>query len=102
MNQRVDKPYYQHYKFCLKCYAKFEDKLKKEGKYKEYFKEVNDKVIDNRIKDFKDFVKEKLNESNNSHITEQGDVEKWDGKLNEEKVDIYTQEVIDYLESLKK
>tara|TARA_R100000541_G_scaffold40536_1_gene48097 strand:- start:689 stop:1258 length:570 start_codon:yes stop_codon:yes gene_type:complete len=102
MNRRVDKPYYHTYNFCLDCYAKFEDKLKAEGKYEEHFNEVNNKVIDSRIQDFKDFVKEKLDESNEGHVTEQGDIETWHGKLNNDKVDDYVKEVVDHLESLKK
>jgi len=34
-------------------------------------------------------------------ISESGEVEKWVGKVNKEKVEEYTQEVIEYLESLK-
>ena len=102
MDQRVDKPYYNTYKFCLNCYAKFEDKLKAEGKYEEYFNNINNKVIDSRIQDFKDFVESKLNESNTGHVTEQGDVETWHGKLNVERVDEYVKETVEYLESLKK
>ena len=102
MNQRVDKPYYLTYKNCLKCFAKFTDELKSEGKYEEYFNGINNKVIDQRVQDFKDYVKEKLEESNTGHVTEQGDVEIWHGKLNEKKVDEYTESVIEYLESLKK
>jgi len=102
MNQRVDKPYYEVHKFCLKCYAKFEDKLKSEGKYEEYFNAINNKVIDQRIQDYKDYVEEKLGETNEGHVTEQGDVELWHGKLNLEKVDEYTKQVIEHLESLKK
>tara|TARA_Y100000356_G_C11132564_1_gene220911 strand:+ start:91 stop:657 length:567 start_codon:yes stop_codon:yes gene_type:complete len=102
MNRRVDKPYYQIYQFCLNCYAKFEDKLKAEGKYEEHFKKLNSEIIDKRIKDFKDFVKEKISESNDGHVTEQGDVETWHGKLNTEKVDEYVKQTVEYLESLKK
>ncbi|MBC8398970.1 MAG: hypothetical protein H8E16_17965 [Flavobacteriales bacterium] len=101
MDKRVDKPYYNIHKFCLGCYAKFTDKLKSEGKYEEYFDEINNKVLDQQIVDFKAFVKEKLEESNNQHITENGDLEVWHGKLNKEKVDEYTKSAVEYLESLK-
>ena len=50
----------------------------------------------------KDFVESKLNESNTGHVTEQGDVETWHGKLNVERVDEYVKETVEYLESLKK
>ena len=101
MHSRVDKPYYLTYQSCLGCFAKFTDKLKKEGKYEEYFNDINNKVLDSRIKDFKDFVKDKISESNTGHVTEQGDVETWHGKLNEDKVDEYTKQVVEHLESLK-
>jgi len=101
MDKRVDKPYYNIHKFCLGCYAKFTDKLKSEGKYEEYFDEINNKVLDQQIVDFKAFVKEKLEESNNQHIAENGDLEVWHGKLNKEKVDEYTKSAVEYLESLK-
>ena len=52
---------------------------------KNIFNSINNKVIDSRIQDFKDFVESKLNESNTGHVTEQGDVETWHGKLNVEK-----------------
>jgi len=102
MDQRVDKPYYNVHKFCLGCYAKFTDKLQAEGKYEEYFDGINNKVLDEQITDFKQFIKEKLEETNTGHIAENGDVEVWHGKLNEDKVDEYVDSVVDYLESLKK
>tara|TARA_R100000900_G_scaffold144782_1_gene129380 strand:+ start:1432 stop:1998 length:567 start_codon:yes stop_codon:yes gene_type:complete len=102
MDRRVDKPYYNIHKFCLKCYAKFTDKLKKEGKYEEYFNKINNKVLDQQIDDFKQFVEDKLLESNQQHIAENGDLEKWHGKLNKEKVDEHIDSVVEYLESLKR
>ena len=64
---------------------------------------INDCILpENLKKTFKDFVKDKMSESNTGHVTEQGDVETWHGKLNEDKVDEYTKQVVDHLESLKK
>ena len=63
---------------------------------------LNNKVLDEQITDFKQFIKEKLEETNTGHIAENGDVEVWHGKLNEDKVDEYVDSVVDYLESLKK
>tara|TARA_B110000305_G_C19299169_1_gene568267 strand:+ start:59 stop:637 length:579 start_codon:yes stop_codon:yes gene_type:complete len=98
--KRVDKPYYNIHKYCLDCYAKFEDKLKAEGNYHSYFNNINNEVIKGRIEDFKSYVKEKLSESNDSFVSENGEVEKWVGKLDMERVDEYTNEVIKYLEGL--
>jgi len=99
--KRVDKPYYNIHKYCLDCHAKSEDKLKLEGKYEEHYNNINNKIIDNRIKEFKQYVVEQLEESNNSFISENGEVEKWVGKLDVEKVDEFTKEWINHLESLK-
>ena len=98
---RVDKPYYNIHKFCLDCYAKFEDKLKQEGKYKEHFDKINNKIIDSRINEFEQYVQEKLSESNDSFVSESGEVEKWIGKLDKEKVKEFTNEVVKHLESFK-
>jgi len=99
--KRVDKPYYNVHKFCLDCYAKFEDKLKADNEYHNYFNNINNKVIDNRIEEFKQFVQDRLNESNDSFIAENGDIEKWVGKLDNNKVDEYSEIIIEHLESLK-
>jgi hypothetical protein len=99
--KRVDKPYYNIHQFCLDCFAKFEDKLKAEGKYQEYYKEINNKIIDNRIEEYKQYVEERINESNSSFVSEDGDVENWVGKINVDKVNEYTSHVIEHLESLK-
>lgn len=99
--KRVDKPYYNTSKHCLNCHAKFEDQLKKEGKYTEHYNKINDKIIDKRIEEFKVFVEEKLRESNDSFISENGEVEKWIGKLDKDRVMEYVQLVSDKLNTFK-
>jgi len=99
--KRVDKSYYNVHKFCLDCFAKFEDKLKKEGKYQEHYKKINDTVIDNRIDEFRTYVKEQLAENNDSFVSEDGDVENWVGKIDVDKVDDYTSYIVEQLNSLK-
>ena len=99
--KRVDKPYYNVYGYCLDCHAKAEDKLKKEGKYAEHYNNINDKIIDKRIEEFKIFVEEKLKESNDSFISENGEIEKWIGKLEKDRVMEYVQLVSDKLNTFK-
>ena len=79
-----------------------EEEMKKNGTYDDYVKTIHNDEIDNKIQEYKDFVVDKLAESNQGLVSEAGDVEKWDGKLNKEKVDLHTAEVVKYLESLKK
>ena len=99
--KRVDKPYYNIHKYCLDCHARAEDKLKKEGNYYKHYDKINDKILDSRIKEFKQYVNDKLSEGNNSFISEKGEVEKWVGDLDKDKVDEFTNEIIKHLESLK-
>ena len=101
MKNRHDPIFYKIHKTCWNCVILKEDKLKREGKMDEYEGKIKNDELDNTIKDFKLYVKEKLEESNTGFVSEAGDVEKWMGKLNKERVDDYTKEVIEYLESLK-
>jgi hypothetical protein len=102
MKNKNDKTYYKIHKTCFKCVVVKEDKLKREGKFEEYQQGIKNTEIDNKIKDFKLYVAEKMLESNTGFISEAGDVEKWSGKINEELVDKHVKEVTEYLESLKK
>jgi hypothetical protein len=102
MKNRNDKPFYNIHKMCFNCVIDMEVKLKKEGKWEEYENKIHNDEIDNKIKEYKLWVEEKLNENNNSFISEDGDIEKWTGKVNKELVDKSVEEVVKYLESLKK
>jgi len=99
--KRTDKPYYNVHKYCLDCHARFEDKLKQEGKYEEHYNKINNEIIDKRIEEFKQYVAERLNESNDSFVSEDGDVEKWVGKVDTSKAEEYTSQITEYLEGLK-
>ena len=101
MKKRVDKQFYNIHKICFDCVIDFEAELKKQGKWEEYQKNIKNNELDNKIKEFKMWVKEKMSESNNSFVSEAGDVEKWDGKINKELVDKNIKEVVEFLEGLK-
>ena len=66
-----------------------------------YYYNINDKIIDKRIEEFKIFVEEKLKESNDSFISENGEIEKWIGKLEKDRVMEYVQLVSDKLNTFK-
>ena len=100
MNHRNHKTFYQIHKKCHDCVIDMEMQLMKEGKLKEYERDIKNNEIDNKIKDFKVWVKEKLEEKE-TYVTEQGDVEKWVGKIDQDKVDEHVKSVIEYLEGLK-
>ena len=99
--KRVDKPYYNIHKYCLDCHARAEDKLKAEGKYQKHYNKINNEIIDSRIEEYKQYIQERIHESNSSFVSEDGDVENWVGKINVDKVNEYTAHIIEHLESLK-
>ena len=102
MKNKNDKPYYKIHKTCFKCVVTKEDKIKREGKWEEYQRNIQNNEIDNKIIDFKAYVADKLQETNNSFISEAGDKETWKGKVNKERVEENVKDVVTYLESLKK
>lgn len=101
MKNRNDKSFYNLHKKCFNCVVDFEHDLRKQGKWEQYQRDIKNGEIDKQIEEFKVYMEEKLNESNGGFVTENGDVEKWVGKLDNTKVEEYTASVIEYLESLK-
>jgi|TARA_B110000503_G_scaffold90366_1_gene136676 hypothetical protein len=102
MNKTYDKDYYNIHKKCFNCVLDFEFALRKAGLFEEYEKNIINSEIEGFISNFKDYVEAKLTESNNSFITEQGDVEKWDGGLDKKRVLESLDQTIEYLEKMKK
>jgi hypothetical protein len=102
MDKQLDPFYYKSYGSCLDCRTVFETQLKIQGKWDDYVKETYNKEIDQTIEEYKVFIKEKLEESNQGTVTESGEVERWYGSINKERVEESLNEVITYLKSLKK
>ena len=102
MKLKNDHELYKIHKMCLSCVVDMEHQLQKDGKWDEYQQKIKNNEIDNKIKDFKDYIKDRLSESNNNFISEAGDKETWKGKIDEKRVDEHLSQVIEYLESLKK
>jgi hypothetical protein len=102
MKKRNDKPAYNLHKKCFDCVAMMEHEIRVSGKWEEYTQGLHNQEIDHNLEEFKNFIKEKLEESNDSFVSEDGDVEKWVGKLDKEKIDEYMESVIEYAKALKK
>jgi hypothetical protein len=102
MKKHFDKDYYMIHKKCFDCVIDFEHDLHKSGLYESYEKNIRNADIDGFIKDFKLYVEDELIQSNSSHIAENGDVEKWDGNLNKERVIEALDKTIKHLEEMKK
>jgi len=102
MDIKLDKDYYNIHKKCLSCVLDFEFELRKAGLFEEYEKNIINSEVDGFINSFKDYVESKLTESNNSFISEQGDIEKWEGGLDKERVLESLDKTIEHLEKMKK
>lgn len=101
MNHKYDKLFYIQYKRCFNCQVDFESDLRKKGLLEEFEKFVTNSDIDGLINDFNIWMDEEIETSNQSWVTEAGDIEKWVGS-SKQKMLQNKEETIKYLESLKK
>ena len=102
MKKRFDKDYYNIHKMCFDCVIDFEAELKRIGAFEEYEKNIQNAEIDGFIHTFKAYVEDELTQSNNSYVTEAGDVEKWVGGLDKSRVMESLEKTIEHLEKMKK
>ena len=101
MKKRNDKVFYNIHKMCFDCVNIMESRMMSKGTFTEYETNIQNDEIDNKIEDFKTFMYEKMNEKS-SYVAENGDVERWVGKIDKDRVEQYIQEGVEYLEALKK
>lgn len=101
MKKNNDKLFYIQYHRCFDCQIEFETELRIKGLWNEYEKHILNSDIDGVIHDFNIWMDEEIESSNQSWITEAGDIEKWVGS-SKDKMLQNKEETIKYLESLKK
>ena len=86
MKKKIDKPNYKIHKKCHDCVIEFEHKLRYEGKYDNYIKELKTKNSIDLVNDMESFLLNAVNSSNSSYASEQGDIQRWVGGINKEKM----------------
>lgn len=101
MKNRHDKLFYIQYSRCFNCQVDFETDIRKAGLWEEYEKNIINSDIDHVITDYSTWIDEMINGSNESYITEAGDIEKWDGSAKKKLLE-NKEETIKYLQKLKK
>jgi len=101
MKKRNDKVFYTIHKMCFDCVNIMESRMMRDGTFKDYETNVKNNEIDNMIKDFKAFIDYKLSEGSQGYVAENGDIERWVGKIDTGRVEEYVKETVEYLESLK-
>jgi len=103
MNKRNDVKMYKIHKTCFDCVIEMEHKLRIEGKYEEYEKNMIASNAENYFDDLETFLLEKINESNTQYVSEKGEVERWKGGVDKEKLTKEIKEaVLEFKEKLEK
>jgi hypothetical protein len=78
---QIDKYMFSIHQKCSDCVFDYETKLKVKGEYKEYEQNMIKQGVQYHIKEMENVLLELLmGESNESFVTEAGDIEKWNGK----------------------
>ncbi len=86
--------------FEVQVVVKFESELKRLGKYEEYERNIIKKGIAVYIKELEDVMLEiAMTDSDESFVTEAGDIEKWSGS-NIDKQSII-EEIAEYIKTIK-
>jgi hypothetical protein len=103
MKKRLDAKMYKIHKTCFDCVVEMEAKLKREGKYEEYERKM---MIDNAkdmVDDYETYLLEAINTSNTQYVSEKGEVERWKGGIDKEKLTKEIKEaVLEFKEKLEK
>ena len=81
--------------------ADFEMRLRIKGLWEEYQKVIDNAALENIQEHMKTWLNSALNESNNSFVSEDGEVQNWKGGINKKLAYKNLEETIEYLESLK-
>ena len=95
----IDKYMFSIHKTCSDCVFEHETKLKHEGKYHEYERDMIKQGIVYHIKEMENVLLELLmGQSGEQYVTEAGDIEEWKGKSLDNQ---FIQDIQEYIQKLK-
>ena len=86
MKCQLDKPNYKIHKMCFNRVVEFEGKLKLRGEYDSYIKKLQLKNRLTKINEIENMFLDLANQSNEGFISEQGEIERWKGGIDKEKI----------------
>jgi hypothetical protein len=100
VSHRLNKLMYSVHQQCADCVIQYETKLKLEGKFEEYQKDINKQGIIYHIKEMENVLFElAMDQHEEQFVTEAGDIEAWKGKgIDTLKL---MQDVQEYIQKLK-
>ena len=86
MKKRLDKPNYKVHKMCFDCVIDYEHKLRINGEYDDYIKKLRLKNRLTEIDEIENMFLELANQSNEGYVSEHGEIERWKGGIDKEKI----------------
>lgn len=86
MKKRLDKPNYKLHKKCFDCVIDFEHKLRIEGKYDDYKKNLKTQNEIAILNELESYLLNAVNATNEGYISEQGEMERWVGGVDKKKM----------------
>jgi hypothetical protein len=94
----IDKYMFSIHQKCSDCVFEYETKLKIQGKYQEYERNIIKQGVQYHIKEMEGVLLELLMNNSEQFVTEAGDIEEWKGKgLNNQ----FIQDIQEYIQKLK-
>ena len=94
----INRKMYNIHGKCIDCVVKIEVEIKRTGKWDEYEKQMLNKNKNAMVDDFELSIEEFYKMQVESYVTEQGDIESWNGgKINEEEI----KNVKEYIKKLR-
>jgi hypothetical protein len=98
-SSNLNKKLYSIHGKCADCVIKYETELKQQGKYEEYERNMIMSGVETHIKDLEEMLLDvSLNGTDESIITESGDIENWVGGNAKDEI---VKELQDYIKQLK-
>jgi hypothetical protein len=94
----LDKYMFSIHQKCSDCVIEYETKLKVKGEYKEYEREMIKKGVEYHIKEMEGVLLELLMNNSEQFVTENGEIEEWKGKGNNNQ---FVQDIQEYIQKLK-
>ena len=97
-NDDINKKMWSIHHKCFDCVLEMEAKIKLEGKWDEYQSQMMNSNKNAMVDDFEKAIEDFYTSQSESYVTEQGDVEHWEGgKINEEEI----KNVKEYIKKLR-
>ena len=86
MKKRLDAKMYKIHGKCSDCVIEMEHKLKMEGKYKDYERNIIATNAESYLNNLEAYLLEAINESNTQYVSEKGEVERWKGGIDKKRL----------------